>query len=205
MGWDQLPQEMKDQIAEELNVLSLQDIATADGDLVHVKVKANFRSLGAKYGASVQEIARSIAKLDPVELVASVRSTGRATVKSETGNWAIDADDLVITEEPKMGWTVASHDGESVALDLALTEALVSAGHVREVVRALQESRKSQGFDISDRIIVKWNATNEVATAVEEELSYIGEEVLARSITRDLGIEIKADELGFSAVLQKAN
>jgi isoleucyl-tRNA synthetase len=48
-GWDGLPQEMKAQIADELNVLELADIADADGDLVDVSVKANFKSLGAKY------------------------------------------------------------------------------------------------------------------------------------------------------------
>jgi isoleucyl-tRNA synthetase len=53
-GWNQLPQAMKDQIAEELNVLDLQDIAAASGDLVDVSVKANFRSWGGPYGAARQ-------------------------------------------------------------------------------------------------------------------------------------------------------
>ena len=204
-GWDRLPEEMKEQIAEELNVLSLHDIATADGDLVHVNVKANFRTLGAKHGASVQEIARAIAAHDPAELVATVRRTGSGSVKSANAVWTIDANDLVITEEPKTGWTVASHDGESVALDLTMTPALTNAGHVREVIRALQESRKVQGFEISDRIIVKWNAPNEVAMAIEEQLAFIASEVLARSMTRDASLETKIDDLGFLAVLQKAD
>jgi isoleucyl-tRNA synthetase len=72
-GWAQLPEAMKDQIADELNVLNLADIAGADGDLVDVSVKANFRSLGAKFGGEVQAIAKAIAAVDAHELVAQLR------------------------------------------------------------------------------------------------------------------------------------
>lgn len=184
-GWMQLPQEMKDQIAEELNVLTLQDISAAGEDLVHVKVKANFRSLGAKYGKLVQEIAKAIADLDPTDLVTTVRTAGEYNLKSETNNWIIDLDDLVITEEPKAGWTVASHDTESVAIDLTLTKELIYAGHVREVIRAIQEERKNKGFDISDRITVEWNASVEIATAIDSDLERIKAEVLAVKMVRN--------------------
>jgi isoleucyl-tRNA synthetase len=72
-GWRELPLEMKDQIADELNVLELADIADADGDLVDVSVKANFKSLGAKYGSDVQAIAKLIAASDATSLVRTLR------------------------------------------------------------------------------------------------------------------------------------
>jgi isoleucyl-tRNA synthetase len=199
-GWATLPEAMREQIADELNVQTLQDIATADGDLVDISVKANFKSLGAKFGGAVQEIAKAIAATDATVLVKTLRSTGTTTV----GTWEIALDDLVVTEVPKSGWSVSSHDGESVALDLELTPALIAAGNVREVIRFIQERRKSDGLDISDRINVTWNATDEMAAAIEADLGHISDEVLALSMTRDAGLLIKDAEIGVEVVLVKA-
>jgi isoleucyl-tRNA synthetase len=198
-GWSTLPEAMREQIADELNVQTLQDIATADGDLVDISVKANFKSLGSKFGGAVQEIAKAIAATDATALVKTLRASGVTTV----GTWEIALDDLVITEVPKSGWSVSSHDGESVALDLELTPALIAAGNVREVIRFIQERRKSDGLDISDRISVTWNATDEMAAAIETDLAHIADEVLALSITRDAGLAINDTEIGVEVVLVK--
>ena len=198
-GWANLPSDMRDQIADELNVIELEDIANASGDLVSVSIKANFRTLGSKYGGAVQEVAKMIAAADAAPLVSEVRIKG--SVKLD--QYEITVDDLVITEQPKSGWSVSSNNGESVALDLTLTPALINAGHVREVIRALQEGRKSAGFDISDRIIVTWNGNSEVAPAVSEAIEHISREVLAIEIKQDSSL-LCDTELGFTFNLAKA-
>jgi isoleucyl-tRNA synthetase len=196
-GWSNLPADMRDQIADELNVLDLEDIANASGDLVSVSIKANFRALGAKYGGAVQEVAKLIAAADAAKFVAEVRAKGSAKL----GEFAVAAEDLVITEQPKSGWSVASNNGESVALDLTLTQELINAGNVREVIRALQEGRKSAGFDISDRIVVTWNANSEIAPAVNESIDHIKREVLAVEMKHDASL-LCDTELGFTFNLQ---
>jgi isoleucyl-tRNA synthetase len=199
-GWSDLPEQMREQIADELNVLELADIANADGDLVDVSVKANFKSLGAKFGGAVQEIAKAIASVDPTELVKQLRNEGSTSIAT----WTIALEDLVITEVPKSGWSVSSHDGESVALDLHLTPALILAGNVREVIRFIQERRKSEGFDISDRINVAWNGVPEIIAAIESDHSRIENEVLAISMLRNDSIAISENELGLEVVLTKS-
>jgi isoleucyl-tRNA synthetase len=198
-GWAALPNAMKDQIAEELNVIDLEDIASADGELVDISIKANFRTLGTKFGGAVQEIAKAISAQNPSELVATLRSTGSAKV----GDWEITLDDLVVTETPKSGWNVASHDGESVALDLALSPALISAGLVREVIRFIQDARKTNGFDISDRINITYNANADVLAAIEEDLAHIQGEVLATQMQTDAQLSIGENELGLTVKLVK--
>ena len=191
---------MKEQISDELNVIDLADIADADGDLVDVSIKANFKSLGAKYGKSVQEVAKLVAVAEPVALVKTLRAQASTTL----GDFEISLDDLVVTEVPKSGWMVASHDGESVALDLELTPTLIAAGHVREVIRAIQERRKSDGFDISDRISITWNANDEIASTIESSIAHISDEVLATSSSRDNGMAVSDAELGFVFAISKA-
>jgi len=199
-GWAALPSDMREQIADELNVADLADIADADGDLVDISIKANFRTLGAKFGGEVQNIAKAIAASNATALVKTLRTKGSA----EVGTWSIDVEDLVITEVPRTGWMVASHEGESVALDLALTPELIAAGNVREVIRFIQEARKANGFDISDRIRVTWNAPDGVASAVGAALNHISAEVLATEFRRDNSLPVVEGELGFNATLVKS-
>ena len=199
-GWAKLPVDMREQIADELNVLDLADIADADGDLVNISVKANFKSLGAKYGKEVQEISKAIAAVDATTLV----KTLRASATTKVANWEIELGDLVVTEVPKSGWMVASHEGESVALDLALSQTLIDAGNVREVIRYIQERRKGDGFEISDRIKVRWNADAAIVAAINQSASHISDEVLALEFTHDQSLAAGDNELQISAVLVKA-
>ena len=198
-GWASLPAEMKQQIADELNVVDLEDIASADGDLVDISIKANFRTLGTKFGGAVQEIAKAIAAETASELVKQLRA--KSTVK--VAQWDICLDDLVVTETPKSGWNVASHDGESVALDLALSPALISAGLVREVIRFIQDARKTSGFDISDRIIVAYNANDDVLAAITGDAERIANEVLAIQMGADQTIDLGDNEFGLQLRLER--
>ena len=199
-GWAKLPIDMREQIADELNVIDLADIADADGDLVNISVKANFKSLGAKYGKEVQEISKAIADTDATALVKTLRTSGVTKVSK----WEIELGDLVITEVPKSGWMVASHEGESVALDLALSQSLIDAGNVREVIRYIQERRKGDGFEISDRIKVRWNADPAIVGAINHSIAHISDEVLALEFIYDQSLPAGDNELQISAVLVKA-
>ena len=199
-GWAKLPVDMREQIADELNVLDLADIADADGDLVNISVKANFKSLGAKYGKEVQDISKAIAAVDATTLVKKLR----ASASTKVATWEIELGDLVVTEVPKSGWMVASHEGESVALDLALSQTLIDAGNVREVIRYIQERRKGDGFEISDRIKVRWNADAVIVAAINQSASHISDEVLALEFTHDQSLAAGDNELQISAILVKA-
>jgi len=199
-GWAELPADMKSQIADELNVIDLQDIAQADGDLVSISIKANFKSLGAKYGKAVQDVAKLIAASDAPVLVKELRMKGATTL----GEFSITLEDLVITEVPKSGWMVASHDGESVALDLALTPELIAAGNVREFIRLIQERRKSDGFDISDRITVRWSAPDALQKTFTDASAHICDEVLATHFEFDATITAEPNELKVGLLLARS-
>ncbi len=198
--WAALPQAMKEQISDELNVIDLEDIADAKSDLVDISIKANFKTLGAKFGGTVQEIAKAISNADATRLVKQLRSNGSVLINEK---WDITLEDLVVTEVPKSGWMVSSHDGESVALDLELSPKLITAGRVREVIRLIQERRKSDGFEISDRIEISWNATTEIAQAIASNSAHIMDEVLALKMEQDPALDYSENELGICVRLVK--
>jgi isoleucyl-tRNA synthetase len=204
-SWKSLSTELRDQIADELNVENLDDLASAGSGLVDISIKANFRTLGAKFGGDVQAIAKVIAASDATALVSEIRTHGKFSLPYGDGAIAeVTEEDLVITETPRTGWAVASHSGESVALDLELTPELISKGIVREAIRAIQDARKSSGFDVSDRIHVKWNSDDESSAAIESGKSWISEEVLALSFERDSALKPSDEELGLTLQLKKS-
>ena len=181
-GWDQLPDDLRRQVADELNVQSLESLTDAAGDLIEVSVKPNFRSLGRTHGKQTPQVAAAITALDPVGVVAQLRGPdGSASVHVDTlGAVTITADDVVVTETPREGWAVASAEGATVALDLHLTPSLVRLGLARQVIRVVQEARKASGYSVSDRVILSWQSDDlETADAIVEHADLIAAEVLA--------------------------
>jgi isoleucyl-tRNA synthetase len=181
-GWHDLPAELRAQVAEELNVAAVDALGEAAG-LVDVTVKPSFRALGARFGKETPKVAAAVGAADPAALAAAL-AAGTATVTVDGTDVALSAEEVVVTETPREGWAVASEAGATLALDLTVTPELRRAGLARDAVRALQESRKGNGLDVSDRIELWWEAEGELAEALTEHAASVAEEVLATSFRR---------------------
>jgi len=179
-GYTELPAELLAQIAEELNVTALESLSEVGGSLVDTTAKANFRSLGKRFGKGVQDVAKAVAAADAAVLSASLRATGTATVLLNGEPVELTPDELVITETPREGWAVANESGATVALDLHITPELKLAGLARDAIRQVQEARKNSGLDVADRIALRWTAADpDTAEALAAHAGLIADEVLA--------------------------
>jgi isoleucyl-tRNA synthetase len=176
----QLNDEIVGEITAELNVGALESFSSA-GDLVDHSAKGNFRALGKRFGKQTPLVAQAIAEADAAALAAALRADGKATVDFEGGT-EVTADEVIVSERPREGWSVVNEQGETVALDLELTPELVRAGLLRDVVRVVQEARKNAGLDVSDRITLTWAGTGEAADALREDASSVADEVLATGV-----------------------
>jgi len=177
-GWTGLSDELRGHVADELNVRAVDALASAS-DLVSVTYKGNFRVLGKSFGKRTPEVAAAIAagNLQPTP-------EGTWVVMMPDGKTEnVTADAVLTTETPRSGWARATAGGETVALDLELTDELRRAGTVREVVRLVQEARKSQGFEVTDRIELWWTTSGDTAAALREGGDTLAAEVLATSVT----------------------
>jgi isoleucyl-tRNA synthetase len=179
-GFERLDADLLAEIASELNVGSVTGIAEAGGSLVDTTAKANFRALGKRFGKAVQQVAASIAAADAAALAAALRQDGAATVTVDGEPVRLTPDEVVVTETPREGWAVASDSGATLALDLHLTPELRRAGVARDVIRQIQEARKTSGLEVSDRIVLRFEATDpETAAALAEHGDLVADEVLA--------------------------
>ncbi|MFD6334517.1 isoleucine--tRNA ligase [Streptomyces niveus] len=183
-GFETLSPDLRAQILEELNVTSLASLSEVGGSLVDTTAKANFRALGKRFGKGVQAVAKAVADTDAAALSASLRDTGTASVTVDGEPVSLAPDEVIITETPREGWSVASDSGATVALDLEITPELRLAGLARDAIRLIQEARKNSGLDVADRIAVRWSSTTpETNSALSTHASLISDEVLAVDFT----------------------
>ncbi|MFI2289675.1 isoleucine--tRNA ligase [Streptomyces niveus] len=183
-GFETLSPDLRAQILEELNVTSLASLSEVGGSLVDTTAKANFRALGKRFGKGVQAVAKAVADTDAAALSAALRDTGTASVTVDGEPVSLAPDEVIITETPREGWSVASDSGATVALDLEITPELRLAGLARDAIRLIQEARKNSGLDVADRIAVRWSSTTpETNSALSTHASLISDEVLAVDFT----------------------
>ena len=182
--FEKLSPELQDEIKAELNVERIESFASA-GDLVDHSAKGNFRNLGKRFAQRTPLIAKAIAELDAKDLAEQLRAAGRALMEFEGEQLELTADDVIVTERPREGWSVVNEQGETVALDLELTPELLRSGMAREVIRFIQEARKRAGLEVSDRILVVIEAGPEMTEAIAAHRDLIAAEVLALELIQD--------------------
>ena len=179
-GFDDLPAGLRAQIADELNVRELDTLAAVAEDLVDYTVKPNYRALGGRFGQGTRAVAAAVGAADAARLAAELRSAGKTSVMANGARVSLGPDDVIVTQVPRSGWAVTSAGGETVALEIAITPELRREGLAREVVRLVQDARKGDGLDVSDRIWLRWSTEDpELAAAMTEHGAMISAEVLA--------------------------
>jgi isoleucyl-tRNA synthetase len=184
-GFAELPGELRAQIAAELNVAELEVLG---GELVDYTVKPNFRALGRRFGARTQAVAAAISAAPAADLAAAVLAGQTFTVKSGGEPVRVGPDDVIVTQTPREGWAVAADAGQTVAIDITVSPELRREGLVREVIRRVQEARKNDGLDVTDRIWLRWSSPDpDVAAALTEHAGLIAAEVLAVEVSAGPG------------------
>jgi isoleucyl-tRNA synthetase len=184
-----LAAELRDQVADELNVRVLEPLDSVRSELVCYTVRPGYRSLGRRFGKDTPLVAAAIEAADPAALATELRSAGSAGVRvagvageADSGLVRLVPEDVTITQTPRAGWAVAADGGETVALATAITPELRREGYARQVIRLVQEARKGDGLAVSDRIALRWaTADPELARALDEHGALVSAEVLATS------------------------
>ena len=172
---------VKDLILSETNIKELV-IAGGDSHVLVKKVKPNFRELGKRYGKLMKSLAAALGSLEQ-EKIAELENEGRLALVIDGTPVEITTADVEIISEDMPGWNVASEGRVTVALDITVTEELRKEGVARELIKRIQNYRKTAGFEVTDRIQIVFEPNENTNTVVEQYKDYIAGQVLATSIT----------------------
>ena len=190
-------EKVEDLLKSEVNVKEVQYLTETEG-VISKKVKANFKTLGARMGAKMKAVSAAIGKFSQHD-IAAIEKDGKYTLTIDGEPVELLLSDVEIVAEDIPGWSVAGKAGLTVALDITISEELQQEGNAREFVNRIQNIRKESGFDVTDRIFVKLlDNGGSLRESLNKFKNYICAEILADTVEfvpelQD-GIEIEVND-----------
>ncbi len=175
--FQQQVQAVEDLILSETNLKQIEYI-TGDSEVLVKKIKPNFKTLGPRYGKIMKQLAGMIQTLEQ-ESIRKLENGGTITFEVNGQTVEITRDDVEISTQDIPGWSVATMDYLTVALDITITEKLRNEGLARELVNRIQNMRKDMGLEVTDRISLQIVRADETAEAFQLYKDYICTETLA--------------------------
>ena len=188
---------MKSIILQEVNVKELQ---LMDGSMLEKNVKCNFRVMGKKFGKMMKAVSNAVTNMSQAD-ISELEAKGQITLNVEGEDALIELADVDIMSQDIPGWSVANEGTVTVALDITITPELKNEGNARKVIKQIQGLRKSQGFEITDRIKVIITDTPETQAVLALFKDNIASQVLANSIELGCPEGESIDFDGFKAVI----
>jgi isoleucyl-tRNA synthetase len=175
--------QMEDVILEEINVKAVEYVGDESG-IVKKKAKANFKSIGPKFGKSVQAVAGKIRDLSDAEIT-RLENEGALSFPLNSSTVVIVREDVEILREDIPGWLVESDGALTVALDTEITDELAAEGIAREFVNRVQNMRKDAGFAVTDHITIAVRVPESLMQTLGAGRGYIMAETLAEEMSTE--------------------
>jgi len=171
---------MKDVILDEVNIKELV-VLDDDSEIVSKSAKANFKMIGPKFGKKVNNVANAIKNFGKEE-IAELEKNESVKLNLNGEEIRVLPEDVEIISHEISGWIVESEEGITVAIDTELTTELIEEGLAREFVNRIQNMRKDAGFEVIDRIKIKFKGSEDLLKAISSFKNYISAETLAEKL-----------------------
>ena len=172
---------LSDVVTEELNVKQLAFVDSAT-DLVSFQVKANYRTLGPRFGRSMPEAAVAVAALDGADVARRLAAEEPVKIVVAGADEELGADDLLVETRQREGFAVEGETDLVVGLFTTLSSELQREGLARELVHHVQNTRKAAGFRIEDRIGLAIEGPDEVVAMLAEFADWVKRETLSGDV-----------------------
>ena len=172
---------VKDIVLSEVNVKELEILRDVSGVLVK-RIKPDFKKLGPKYGKLMKQIAGAVAKFDQDD-IQKLEERGAYQLEIDGQEIILTMDDVDISTEDIPGWLVMTEGDLTVALDVTISEDLRYEGIARELINRIQNLRKDSGLEVTDKILLKVQKTEEVEHMLQRNREYVTSEVLANELS----------------------
>ena len=174
-------------LRDELNVKAVRYLE-ASSAIVEYRFKPNLRLLGKKYGKQVPAITAALKALEGEAARAAAQACeAGGLVQIQIDGQLLDllAEELLVESSAPEGFAVAESEGMLVALSTLVTPELRLEGAARDLVRSVQDARKSAGLAISDRIRL-FVSSSDQGELIEQTLAVWGDYLRSETLTIDL-------------------
>jgi isoleucyl-tRNA synthetase len=173
----ELVESVRELLLAETNVKELEIIREVAG-VITKRIKPNFKVLGPRFGKEMKAVAAAINTLEQTA-INTLEEKGHLDLSIKGRLETIRAEEVEVSTDDIPGMLVLSQNGFTVALDITLTDSLRQEGLMRELVNRLQNLRKDQGLEVTDRISLHLEENPALKNAVQAQEAYLKTEVLA--------------------------
>ncbi len=171
---------VKPLILNEVNIKNIEYVFDTTG-IITKKIKPDFKQLGPKYGKLVKQISAVLNQFSQEDITA-LEKNGIYTMEIEGSQVEITLGEVEIISEDIPGWLVTNDANLTIALDINVTDDLKYEGIARELVNRIQNIRKDNQFDVTDKVEVEIQQQPEIEQAVKKHMKYISSQTLSDSI-----------------------
>jgi isoleucyl-tRNA synthetase len=168
---------IRDLVLSEVNVEQLEYMSE-DNSILVKKVKPNFKALGPKIGGLMKQLTATVSELTQ-EQISHLEKEGMLPLHFGEVIFDLLLSDVEVLSEDIPGWQVANQGRLTVALDVTISDELKEKGLAREVINRIQNIRKDNGYEVTDRITVMMQSPENLKAAILNNFDYIRSEILA--------------------------
>tara|TARA_B100001123_G_scaffold49848_4_gene51234 strand:- start:14144 stop:17272 length:3129 start_codon:yes stop_codon:yes gene_type:complete len=163
-------------IKEEVNIknINIEKIKNSENS---VQLKINPRMLGPRIGKKVQECIQ-LAKAGKWKEENGVVIVG--DFELEEGEYDIET---MINDDPSS--QLIEGTNFIIELDLSIDEVLRKEGITRDLIRAVQNTRREKGLDVSDFIRINISGDKDLIDSVNQNLEFFKNQILAKEVIFD--------------------
>lgn len=172
-------------ILDEVNVKEIEYV-NDDSGIVSKTAKPNFPVLGKRLGKQMKKVAAKIRNLTTEDISYFETNGALELLLDDESTVRISSEELEIQRSGLKGWSVETENGITVAVDTELTQELIHEGMSREFVNRIQNMRKEADFEVTDRITIGFDGSDELQKAVETSIENIKSETLAEDVHMSL-------------------
>ena len=165
-----------DIIRDELNVKSVEFTASY-GDVADAFVYLITPKIGARLGGALRDIIPAVKR-------------GEYTISGDTlvvGKYTLTPDEFENRLTVRDGVTGAALPDNTavVVLDTEINSELIAEGLANDALRFIQDTRKTIGLDVSDRINLTYSAAPALAAAIEQHRARIMRDALIKNMSQN--------------------
>jgi len=184
--------ELIELLADELNVKAVRFVEDASAYVRH-EVKPRFDRLGPKHGGRVQAVAAALRALPPE--AAALASGAGLTLQVEGEPLVVEPDEVEVRLHTAPGYAAEAAGGQVVILETAFGPDLAREGQARELVHHIQQLRKEEGLEVSDRIVLYLEGGPELEDLLAAHGQYVRAETLAQEVVQAAPATVPAREV----------
>ncbi|MDD7383062.1 MAG: isoleucine--tRNA ligase [Peptoniphilaceae bacterium] len=189
-------------IKDEINVKEV-DFMDDLTQFMNYSLKPDFRSVGRIFKSKIKDFQKFLENVNAKEFIENL--------EKEDQKITLSGEEILIKREyvdvrisAKEGFDVEMDKNVFVVLDTEITQELKDEGYAREFISKVQNMRKDNGFELTDRIIINYEAEEELEKSLIKFKDQIMKETLADDF-KNLSLEESPIDLNDKKIKLKLN